>query len=574
MKRRLYAAATLALSVICAWAMPTDEEIRRVQPLIAELMSVHENEYKANRKTAKEVGDAALDFVNDAKSEAAKYVLLKGAILYYSLAKDFDKAADAIEAIQSQIKDVPASEMEVLASKALARAGKNGAQRLRDIHRVASEQTKATMDIDAFKAELRKKPGDAAAMRGLADAYVRFGDWPRALKVFAALGIEAAIYERNPADAKGCNTLKAADYWWECPAKNPAPYRIHAAELYRKAIEDNLVDGLMKTLVEKRIVVAASGGSESPRAANTATGGSRAPSGKRYCIIDLSPGPNAKKYSVSWRDSAPPSSGWEDIYKTTKLVLRRIEPGTFIMGENQKDESRRVTFTKPFYIGVFEVTQWQFALVTGDDPSKHKGKMRPATDVSLEMLRGSCVEYDWPTSRKVAPNSFLGRIRARTGLDGFELPIEAQWEYACRAGTTTLRYDGSDLYDIDRMVTLGRVSHNQKMRGWKEPKSEFIKHKPDGKGGYMEYHTSVGMYKPNAWGLYDMYGNVWEWCVSRKYDAYGENPLGKLGGPKDHRARCGGSWMTSRLQSHYVSFFRPWDRFDDLGFRLVLNVDE
>ena len=244
------------------------------------------------------------------------------------------------------------------------------------------------------------------------------------------------------------------------------------------------------------------------------------------------------------------------------------------MGENQKDESRRVTFTKPFYIGVFEVTQWQFALVTGDDPSKHKGKMRPVTDVSLEMLRGSCVEYDWPTSRKVAPNSFLGRIRARTGLDGFELPTEAQWEYACRAGTTTLRYDGSDLYDIDRMVTLGRVSHNQKMRGWKEPKSEFKKHKPDGKGGYMEYHTSVGMYKPNAWGLYDMYGNVWEWCVSRKYDAYGENPLGKLGGPKDHRARCGGSWMTSRLQSHYVSFFRPWDRFDDLGFRLVLNVDE
>ena len=59
-----------------------------------------------------------------------------------------------------------------------------------------------------------------------------------------------------------------------------------------------------------------------------------------------------------------------------------------------------------------------------------------------------------------------------------------------------------------------------------------------------------------------------------RYDTYGENPLGKLGGPKDRRSRCGGSWMTSRLQSHYVSFFRPWDRFDNLGFRLVLNVDE
>ena len=131
MKRWLYTTAVLVLSVAYAWAMPTDEEIRRVQPLIAELMSAHENEYKAKRKTAKDVGDAAFGLVNDAKSEAAKYVLLKGAILYYSLAKDFDKAADAIEAIQSQIKDVPASEIEVLASKALARAGKNGAQRLR-----------------------------------------------------------------------------------------------------------------------------------------------------------------------------------------------------------------------------------------------------------------------------------------------------------------------------------------------------------------------------------------------------------------------------------------------------------
>lgn len=108
MKRWLYTAAAIALSVVCAWAMPTDEEIRRVQPLIAELMSVHENEYKANRKTAKEVGDAALGFVNDAKGEAAKYVLLKGAILYYSLAREFDKAArfsSAVKWLGGRIQD-------------------------------------------------------------------------------------------------------------------------------------------------------------------------------------------------------------------------------------------------------------------------------------------------------------------------------------------------------------------------------------------------------------------------------------------------------------------------------------
>ena len=305
-----------------------------------------------------------------------------------------------------------------------------------------------------------------------------------------------------------------------------------------------------------------------------------APTGKRYCIIDLLPGPNAKRYAVSWRDTDPASSGWQDMYKTTKLVLQRIEPGTFIMGENQKDESHRVTFTKPYYIGVFEVTQKQYALVTGKDPSKYKGKMRPVTDISIEELRGSCVEYDWPTSRKAAPNSFIGRLRARTGLDGFELPTEAQWEYACRAGTTSLRYDGSDIHDIDSLMKLGRVAYNQRARCVWETDSEFKKHKPDGKGGYMERHTSVGMYKPNAWGLYDMYGNAWERCVSRKYDEFGVNPLGKMTGRADSRAMCGGSWMHGSRRQLLTSVGRLWGLpghvvlNGDTGFRLVLNVDE
>ena len=322
--------------------------------------------------------------------------------------------------------------------------------------------------------------------------------------------------------------------------------------------------------------VAATDGTKSvpPAAATTAIGNSRIPKGKRYCIIDLSPGPNAQRYFVSWRDSEPASSGWTDEYKTTKLVLRRIEPGTFIMGENQKDESHRVTFTKPFYIGVFEVTQSQYALVTGNDPSKYKGQMRPVTDVSIGQLRGSCIEYDWPKSRKAAPNSFIGRLRTRIGLDGFELPTQAQWEYACRAGTKTLRYDGSDKHDIDSLMKLGRVAYNQRARGWHESVSEFKKHKPDGKGGYKYFHTSVGLYKPNDWGLYDMYGNVDEWCVSRSYDSWGENPLGRGGRPRDKRVRCGGSFQSTKLSStHHLCWEGSDFKNRDIGFRLVLNVD-
>jgi len=444
---------------------------------------------------------------------------------------------------------------------------------------------------------LRRKGYDKTVMRGLADAYVRAGDWPSALKVFAKLDVKAAAFELGQEGVGDWNALKAADYWWQCSEKNPAPYRAHAVPLYRRAMSEGLVDGLMKTLVEQRIAEvetanagvahpiapprAVSGGARPVTSVNAATGGARlvptANAGKHYCIINLSSGPDANRYSVTWRDADPGSSGWGDEYKTSKLVLRRIEPGTFIMGANQKDESHRVKFTKPFYIGVFEVTQRQYELVTGEDPSKYKGKMRPVTDVSLEQLRGSCVEYDWPTLRKAAPNSFIGRIRARTGLDGFELPTAAQWEYACRAGTTTLRYDGSDVSDIDSLMKLGRVTYNQGARGWQEPESEFKKHKPDRKGGYADFQTSVGLYKPNVWGLYDMYGNVWELCVSRRYETYGENPLGRLNGPKDARLRCGGSWSEnprcwSVAQTEYA--IRPWVRWGSTGFRLVLNMDE
>ena len=556
----------IALSAASVCAMPTKEEIKRVQPLVTELMLPHVNAFNANRKSAREVGDAAFGFVKDAQSEAEKYVLFKGAIYYYSLARDFNKVADALEAMRGQISELPLDEVVSIASKALARAGKGGAQRLRDIQRVASEQMKAIADIAYFKSELRKKPGDAAAMRGLAEAYVRFGDWPRALKVFAALGVEAAIYERNLEDAKDCNALKAADYWWKYSTKNPTPYRAHAATLYHKAIDEGLVNGLMKTIVENRIAetetTERTGVSPVPNVNGQDSG---SPNGKLYCIVDLSPGPNTKKYSVSYLSSVP-VGGWTDLYKTTRLVLRRIEPGTFIMGENQKDESHRVTFSQPFYIGVFEVTQKQYQLVTGDNPSQYKGDIRPVDSVSYSMIRGTSSGSQWPASSAVDMDSFVGKFRARTGL-AFDLPTEAQWEYACRAGTTSAYNNGGGTEDD--LKKLGRFTLNQKCRGWEEPVASLARHKPDGKGGYMEYHTSVGTYRPNIWGLYDMHGNVWEWCLDW-YDRsfFGNGTAGPSSG--SDRVRRGGAWLNDAQYCRSASRYNGSPSFKNrsIGFRL------
>lgn len=271
-----------------------------------------------------------------------------------------------------------------------------------------------------------------------------------------------------------------------------------------------------------------------------------------FYVIDLSGGTNATRYPVSCL-SAVPSGGWTDEYKTTKLVLRRIDAGSFIMGGGTTPESRRVTISKPFYMGVFQVTQRQYELVMGGNSSYCKGDMRPVERVSYNDLRGSSAGANWPASSAVDATSFLGKLRAKTGLDGFDLPTEAQWEYACRAGTTSVYNNGGDTEDD--LKTLGRYSGN----------------KSDGRGGYTDAHTTVGSYAPNAWGLYDMHGNVWEWCLDWYGTlSYGADPVGSASG--SYRVLRGGSWyyVADGCASSYRSNIYPSYRYNgDCGFRLV-----
>ena len=267
----------------------------------------------------------------------------------------------------------------------------------------------------------------------------------------------------------------------------------------------------------------------------------------KYLVVDLSGGPDAATWPVEYMDGEPAGGFNTDEYKTTKLVLRRIEPGTFMMGG-----SYETTLTKPYYMGVFEVTQKQYELVTGSNPAEYEGDMRPVEEVSWMDIRGNT---NWPVSSIVSMDSFMGRIRARTGLS-FDLPTEAQWEYACRAGTTS-NYNNGGSTEED-LKKLGRYSGNQS----------------DGKGGYSSNHTTVGSYLPNAWGLYDMHGNVWEWCLDWKGDlADGEmNPVGASQGSE--RVLRGGSYYWSAGSGKCTASYRDsgiplpgalWDR----GFRLA-----
>ena len=285
-----------------------------------------------------------------------------------------------------------------------------------------------------------------------------------------------------------------------------------------------------------------------------------------YLVIDLSSGMESGAYPVYSLDNVP-IGGWTDEYRSAKLVMRLIPAGTFLMGSpedepgrNRDERQHQVTLTRDFYLGVFAVTQEQWELVMGENPSGCRGVGYPVERVSYDMIRGWTMGPGWPRSPEVSGRSFLGRIRSRTGIDTFDLPTEAQWEYACRAGTTTAFNNGKDLTNLKKLCpNLDEVGCYELNRA-------------AGTG----VHQVVGKYKPNAWGLYDMHGNVSEWCLDRYGDYRGDatDPKGASAG--SGRILRGGSWRTGArcCRSAYRGSDGPSDVYGDSGFRLCLTVEQ
>ena len=280
-----------------------------------------------------------------------------------------------------------------------------------------------------------------------------------------------------------------------------------------------------------------------------------------YLVIDLSLGSSATKFPC-YELSSIPGGAWAYEYKTTKLVLRRIEAGSFYMGSPTSEKGRntfdpprhKVTLTRPFYIGVFEITQKQWELVMGSNPASDKGDARPMDHVTYYQARGDS---------QVDSTSFTGRLRSKTGLNSFDIPTEAQWEYACRAGTKTAINNGKNLSSTtfdSNMDLVARYLNNYKSTV----------------GGYKG-HTTVGSYAPNSWGLYDMHGNVREWCVdwfnaSDTSTAAVTDPIGPSsgyykilrGGGYESTAdacRSASRYYDSKKKGHY-----------DYGLRVVLPI--
>ena len=232
--------------------------------------------------------------------------------------------------------------------------------------------------------------------------------------------------------------------------------------------------------------------------------------------------------------NSPTKSITLELGSGARMDFVLIPAGTFLMGaeDSRADEKpvTKVTITQPFYFGKYEVTQEQWQAVMGNNPSHYKGTNLPVEQVS------------WNTAQV-----FLTNLNERVKSHRFRLPTEAEWEYACRAGTTT-------------QYSFGDGDAELPDYGWFTGNAERKTH-------------PVGEKKPNPWGLYDIHGNVWEWCQDW-YAPYlgGEvtDPTGPATGT--NIVMRGGSWSHGArdlCSSYRFGRFKRDFPFRSIGFRVV-----
>jgi formylglycine-generating enzyme required for sulfatase activity len=254
--------------------------------------------------------------------------------------------------------------------------------------------------------------------------------------------------------------------------------------------------------------------------------------------------------------------------------LAFIKGGTFTMGSpeseawREKDETQHSVTLNDFYIAKYQVTQKEYQALTGSNPSNFKGDTLPVENLSWY----ETVQYCNARSlmEGLAPAYAIeGRnITWNRDANGYRLPTEAEWEYACRAGTTTP-------FNTENSITTAQANyygHYPYMIETYYFSQSRLETRP---AEYRQQTLPVGSFAPNKWGLFDMHGNAWDWCWDW-YGNYGDSAQTDPGGAASGTSRItrGGGWndFAKHLRSAYRASMPPENGSYNIGFRLARNA--
>ena len=462
----------VALCAAGVLAMPTKDELTKAQPLVAELMAPVMADFKAavtkdKAAAAVKVADTSVGFAEAAETEAAKFLLLKGAVNFYTRGEAYDKAADAVADLQAKVKDVPSEVIAEITGKATGKISETKAPRLFALYRMAKLQVRAASEAKALALKLKKVKSDALQRR-YAEALAGAGDWKAAYGEFAKLS-DAKLVSVVDAESKGkAKNAETGEFWWAYKPDLDGMdeiFKSHAAMFYRKALAAGEIAGLKKNIVEQRIrgIV--------PEASQSV---GESPLG----VVERSV--SAKGVASAGANKA--GSAWQEKGNTATLTLKNGEKLEFVkckpgeveirLGNMWDRSSKKVSITRPFWVMVRPLTNrdvrdyssWKTHKVPEEGVDYvegfHADAMGFAKDVTEEV-------------RQLLPKGYVVR-----------LPSYAEWDYSYHANSE----DAYDPYNNFKCAFQNNKARVDAVLG------------AQGKGGRR---CLDGKTTKNAWGLHE-----------------------------------------------------------------------
>ena len=484
-------------------AVPSRDALKEAHAKVDEAIKDIRTEFENGDKEAVDVANRALELIEMAENSAQKYLLYKGAMMFFVRAKMYDRAAEIANQMAKAMGGVSDAEMLAFIEPAL-RKNRREAGVLLDLYRKYEGRAELNREAEDLRRNLKEQPGVSVYRRQLAEVLVLLGDWDAALKEFAAVpervgAIAKAELEMKKGGAK-VDALKHGDFWWKYPNRNPlgkiTPFRLHAADFYREALSEASLSELKHKAIVRKLDEISDG--------------------------EAVPVVTKKKMPASSDGRKAPIAFKID---GTEFNMLACTPGTFKFSLDFKKPERKITITRNYWMGATPVTYEQWWSVMTPDKSKRKpiykgGEKAPVTMVLREDIEKFCQELT-RRNKRYLPSGYE-----------FRLPTVAEWEWAGRSGREIPKIDYTKPYDpktqdpYDVAFYFGPHQEGTLDKALKPLGLEMASafqlptiyeiFPLDGYHKHTAWCTSkltpfpVAKFKANKWGFYDMIGNAAE----------------------------------------------------------------